>query len=51
MVNKEFGLVLIHRFYNVLFFKITDTCTTDVRMVIVVVVPLNKIWAELSTVR
>ena len=51
MVNKEFGLGLIHRFYNGLFFQITDTCTTDIRVVVVVVIALNKIWAELSTVR
>lgn len=41
MVNEEFGLVIIHRFYKVLFFQITHTFTTDVRVVVVVVVPLN----------
>lgn len=43
VVNKEFGLVLIHRCYNALFFQIADTCTTDVRVVAVVGVSLHKI--------
>lgn len=52
MVNEEFGLVIIHRLYKVFFFfQIIHTCTTDIRVVVVVVVPLNKFWAELSTVR
>ena len=51
VVNKEFGLILIHRFYSALFFEIAGTCMTDIRVVVVVVVVLNKIWAELSAVR